>query len=221
MDALQKITESCMKNELPSFEVGDTVRVQVKIKEGDKERLQAFEGTVIGIKKGGINSTFTVRRISHGCGVERVFPMHSPNVAEVTVTRKGRVRRSKLYYLRDRVGKAAKVKEQIRSVRAKRDRFCPFLFFLPKAEFAARKINGGYRMDRENIAPIPQAGMTEENTKKKKVKEVLEYAESLTVVFAVMLLIFTFIARPATVDGESMLPTLCNGERRVVSNQFY
>ena len=112
MDALQKITESCMKNELPSFEVGDTVRVQVK--EGDKERLQAFEGTVIGIKKGGINSTFTVRRISHGCGVERVFPMHSPNVAEVTVTRKGRVRRSKLYYLRDRVGKAAKVKEQIR-----------------------------------------------------------------------------------------------------------
>ena len=114
MDAFQKITESCMKNELPSFEVGDTVRVQVKIEGGDKERLQAFEGTVIGIKKGGINSTFTVRRISHGCGVERVFPMHSPNVAEVTVTRKGRVRRSKLYYLRDRVGKAAKVKEQIR-----------------------------------------------------------------------------------------------------------
>ena len=114
MDALQKITESCMKNELPSFEVGDTVRVQVKIKEGDKERLQAFEGTVIGIKKGGINSTFTVRRISHGCGVERVFHSRALRVAEVTVTRKGRVRRSKLYYLRDRVGKAAKVKEQIR-----------------------------------------------------------------------------------------------------------
>lgn len=112
MDALQKISESCLKNELPSFEVGDTVRVQVKIKEGDKERLQAFEGTVIGIKKGGINSTFTVRRVSHGCGVERVFPMHSPNVAEVVVTRNGKVRRSKLYYLRDRVGKAAKVKEQ-------------------------------------------------------------------------------------------------------------
>ena len=75
-------------------------------------------------------------------------------------------------------------------------------------------------MDRENIAPIPQAGMTEENTKKKKVKEVLEYAESLTVVFAVMLLIFTFIARPATVDGESMLPTLCNGGRLVISTLF-
>ena len=84
MDALQKISQSCMKNELPSFEVGDTVRVQVKIKEGDKERLQAFEGTVIGIKKGGINSTFTVRRISHGCGVERVFPMHSPNAVSYT-----------------------------------------------------------------------------------------------------------------------------------------
>lgn len=114
MDALQQISQSCMKNELPAFDVGDTVKVQVKIKEGDKERIQVFEGTVIGIKKGGINSTFTVRRISHGCGVERVFPMHSPNVAGVTVTRTGKVRRSKLYYLRDRVGKAAKVKEQIR-----------------------------------------------------------------------------------------------------------
>lgn len=75
MDALQQISQSCMKNELPAFEVGDTVKVQVKIKEGDKERIQIFEGTVIGIKKGGINSTFTVRRISHGCGVERVFPI--------------------------------------------------------------------------------------------------------------------------------------------------
>ena len=103
-----------MKNELPSFEVGDTVRVQVKIKEGDKERLQAFEGTVIGIKKGGINSTFTVRRISHGCGVERVSPDALPERCGSYRTRKGRVRRSKLYYLRDRVGKAAKVKEQIR-----------------------------------------------------------------------------------------------------------
>lgn len=114
MDALQQIAQSCLKTELPKFEVGDTVKVQVKIKEGTRERLQAFEGTVIGIKKGGVNSTFTVRRITHGCGVERVFPMHSPNVADVSVTRHGRVRRAKLYYLRDRVGKAAKVKEQIR-----------------------------------------------------------------------------------------------------------
>ena len=113
MDALKMISQSCMKNELPKFEVGDTVRVQVKIKEGNRERLQAFEGTVIGIKNAGIGSTFTVRRISHGCGVERVFPMHSPNVAEVTVTRNGKVRRSKLYYLRNRVGKAAKIKEAL------------------------------------------------------------------------------------------------------------
>ena len=114
MDALQKISESCMKNELPSFEVGDTVRVQVKIKEGDKERLQAFEGTVIAKKHGGISETFTVRRVAHGCGIERVFPLHSPVVDRVEVIRKGKVRRAKLYYLRDRVGKAAKVKEQIR-----------------------------------------------------------------------------------------------------------
>ena len=114
MDALKIISGASMKEEKPAIAIGDTVKVHCKIKEGDKERLQAFEGTVIGIKKGGINSTFTVRRISHGCGVERVFPMHSPNVAEVVVTRNGKVRRSKLYYLRDRVGKAAKVKEQIR-----------------------------------------------------------------------------------------------------------
>ena len=113
MDALKTIAQSCLKTEIPAFEVGDTVRVMVKIKEGNRERLQAFEGTVIAKKHGGIASTFTVRRVAHGCGVERVFPMHSPNVAEVTVTRHGKVRRSKLYYLRDRVGKAAKVKEQI------------------------------------------------------------------------------------------------------------
>lgn len=114
MDALKQISQSCMKSELPEFEVGDTVKVMVKIKEGNRERLQAFEGTVIAKKNGGIAETFTVPRLSHGCGVERVFPMHSPNVAEVTVTRRGKVRRSKLYYLRDRVGKAAKVKSQIR-----------------------------------------------------------------------------------------------------------
>lgn len=139
MDALQKITESCMKNELPSFEVGDTVRVQVKIKEGDKERLQAFEGTVIGIKKGGINSTFTVRRISHGCGVERVFPMHSPNVAEVTVTRKGRVRRSKLYYLRDRVGKAANLKSRFAKFAQKGTGSVPFCFFSQRRNLPPEK----------------------------------------------------------------------------------
>lgn len=114
MDALKTIAQDSLKTEIPQMSIGDTVRVAVKIKEGDKERIQMFEGTVIAKKHGGISETFTVRRVSYGCGVERVFPLHSPNVASVEVVRKGRVRRGKLYYLRDRVGKAAKVKGQIR-----------------------------------------------------------------------------------------------------------
>ena len=114
MDALKLIAQDSLKSEVPAIEVGDTVKVSVKIREGDKERIQAFEGTVIACKGSGVSATFTVRRVSYGVGVERVFPVHSPNVAKVEVTRHGRVRRSKLYYVRDRVGKAAKVKEQIR-----------------------------------------------------------------------------------------------------------
>ncbi len=113
MDALKLISESSMKAEVPSFKIGDTVKVHVKIKEGEKYRIQVFEGTVIAKKHGGINETFTVRRVAHGCGIERVFPVHSPVVDKVEVVRTGKVRRSKLYYLRDRVGKAAKVKESI------------------------------------------------------------------------------------------------------------
>lgn len=114
MDALKHMSQSCLKAELPEVKVGDTVRVHVKIKEGERERIQAFEGTVIARKHGGIAETFTVRRVSYGVGVERVFPIHSPNIEKVETIRKGRVRRSKLYYLRNRVGKAAKVKEAIR-----------------------------------------------------------------------------------------------------------
>ena len=114
MDALKTIAASSMKAELPKFEIGDTVRVSVNIREGDRERIQMFEGTVIARRGSGVAETFTVRRVSYGVGVERVFPVNSPNVAEVKVIRNGRVRRSKLYYLRSRVGKAAKVKEQIR-----------------------------------------------------------------------------------------------------------
>lgn len=113
MDALKEISKDSMKPELPKFHIGDTVRVDVNIREGDRERIQAFEGTVIARKGSGVGETFTVRRISYGVGVERVFPLHSPNVKGVTVVRGGRVRRAKLYYLRGRVGKAAKVKEQI------------------------------------------------------------------------------------------------------------
>lgn len=111
MDALKLMAESCMKKDLPVVNVGDTVRVGVKIKEGDRERIQAFEGTVIAKKHGGIAETFTVRRVAHGVGIERVFPIHSPAVASVEVIRSGKVRRAKLYYLRDRVGKAANGQE--------------------------------------------------------------------------------------------------------------
>ena len=114
MDALKMISDSSLKAEVPQFNIGDTVKVHVKIKEGDKSRIQVFEGTVIAKKHGGISETFTVRRVAHGCGIERVFPLHSPVVDQVEVVRNGKVRRAKLYYLRDRVGKAAKVKEQIR-----------------------------------------------------------------------------------------------------------
>ena len=113
MDALKLISESSMKSEIPAFEVGDTVKVHVRIKEGQKYRIQVFEGTVIAKRHGGIQETFTVRRVAHGCGIARVFPVHSPVVDKVEVVRHGKVRRSKLYYLRDRVGKAAKVKENI------------------------------------------------------------------------------------------------------------
>ena len=114
MDLMKALTSQYMKEELPQMNVGDTVRVHVKIKEGARERVQVFEGTIIARKHGGISETFTVRRLSYGVGVERVFPVHSPIVDKVEIVRSGRVRRGKLYYLRDRVGKAAKVKEQLK-----------------------------------------------------------------------------------------------------------
>ena len=113
MDYIAAITNEQLKETIPSFEVGDTVRVACRIKEGNRERIQLFDGTVIAKRGGGISETFTVRRVSYGCGVEKTFPIHSPNVAGVEVTRHGSVRRAKLFYLRDRVGKASKVKEKI------------------------------------------------------------------------------------------------------------
>ena len=113
MDALKLIAQDSLKAEKPSFEIGDTVRVDVEIREGERERIQAFEGTVIAKRGSGISETFTVRRVSYGVGVERVFPVNSPNVADVKVIRRGKVLRAKLYYLRNRVGKASKVKEKI------------------------------------------------------------------------------------------------------------
>ncbi|MBQ3220156.1 MAG: 50S ribosomal protein L19 [Clostridia bacterium] len=111
---IDAINQENVKASVPEFNVGDTVKVMVKVIEGDRERLQAFEGIVIARKHGGISETFTVRRISFGVGVEKTFPIHSPKVADIQVVRRGKVRRAKLYYLRARTGKAAKVKEMSR-----------------------------------------------------------------------------------------------------------
>ncbi len=113
MDIIKSITADLIRTDLPELNIGDTVRVFVKVREGNRERLQAFEGTIIRKKNGGIAETFTVRRVSYGVGVERTFPVNSPNIGKIEIIRKGKVRRAKLYYLRDRVGKAAKVKERI------------------------------------------------------------------------------------------------------------
>lgn len=113
MDALKVITEGQVKEDKPVITIGNTVKVHVNIREGERERIQIFEGTIIARRGSGVSETFTVRRLSYGVGVERVFPVNSPNVVKVETVRAGRVRRSKLYYLRDRVGKAAKVKTKI------------------------------------------------------------------------------------------------------------
>ncbi len=113
MNLIEAFTNEQLKEELPLIRIGDTVRVHNKIKEGSRERIQMFEGTVIAKHGGGISETFTVRRISYGVGVEKTFPIHSRNVEKVDIIRVGKIRRAKLYYLRGRVGKASKVKEQI------------------------------------------------------------------------------------------------------------
>ena len=113
MNLIEAFTNEQLKQEMPVVRIGDTVRVHNRIKEGNRERIQMYEGTVIAKHGGGISETFTVRRISYGVGVEKTFPIHSPNVEKVDVIRVGKVRRAKLYYLRDRVGKSAKVKERI------------------------------------------------------------------------------------------------------------
>ena len=110
---IQELEQAQLKTDLPEFGSGDTVRVQVRVKEGDRERLQAFEGVVIAKRNRGLNSSFTVRKISYGEGVERVFQTHSPLVASIEVRRRGDVRRAKLYYLRSRTGKSARIKQKI------------------------------------------------------------------------------------------------------------
>ena len=113
MDLVKDLTKDLIRTDLPELEVGSTVKVHVKVKEGNRERILVFEGTIIKIQPGGIQKSFTVRRLSYGIGVERTFPVNSPKIAKIEVVRKGKVRRARLYYLRDRVGKAAKVKERL------------------------------------------------------------------------------------------------------------
>ena len=113
MDMIKSITEGQIRTDLPQLNIGDTLKVYFKVIEGTRERIQMFEGTLIKKNGGGISETFTVRRVSYGVGVERTFPVNSPKIDKIEISRKGRVRRAKLYYLRDRVGKSAKVKERI------------------------------------------------------------------------------------------------------------
>ena len=113
MNIIQELEKEQLRNDIPAFQQGDTVRCQVKVVEGNRERIQAFEGVVIARSGSGVRETFTVRRVSYGVGCEKVFPLHSPNVAMIETVRKGKVRRAKLYYLRDRFGKSAKVKEKV------------------------------------------------------------------------------------------------------------
>ncbi|OPX42499.1 50S ribosomal protein L19 [Ruminiclostridium hungatei] len=115
MDILKSIENEQIRTDLPKLEIGDFIKVHAKIKEGTRERIQVFEGTVIALKGSGLKETFTVRRVSYGVGVERIFPVNSPRIDHIDVVRKGVVRRAKLYYLRDRVGKAAKVKERLQT----------------------------------------------------------------------------------------------------------
>ena len=113
MDLMQAFTAKYVKEEAPVANVGDTVRVHVRVKEGSRERIQVFDGTVIAKKHGGIDESITVRRVSYGVGVEKVFPLHAPAVEKIEVVRRGKIRRAKLYYLRDRVGKGAKLKDKL------------------------------------------------------------------------------------------------------------
>lgn len=115
MDIIREVTQEYLKSDIPDFRPGDTVKVHVRLKEGEKERIQVFEGLVIARKHGGISETFTVRKISGGIGVERIFPLHTPSIAKIEVGRRGRVRRAKLYYIRQLRGKAARIRERSRT----------------------------------------------------------------------------------------------------------
>ena len=199
MNLMQNFVEKNMPEKAaPDVTVGDTVRVHLRVKEGNRERIQVFEGTVIAKKHGGINETFTVRRTSYGVGVERVFPVNSPFVEKVDVVRRGKVRRAKLFYLRERTGKAAKVKARSLSIleKGRTVGVLPFfVFFKRVVENMAASFKDRYRRN----------------------KETLEWYDALAMAVAVIALVFTFGVRIVKVDGHSMDPTLSNGERILIN----
>ena len=211
MDAMQIITQGMVKENRPQFEIGDTVRVSVRIKEGERERIQAFEGTVIAKKHGGIAETFTVRRTSYGVGVERVFPVNSPFVEKVEVVRHGKVRRAKLFYLRSRTGKAAKVKEQIRR---SKDTKKGAMDIAPFFVICYNKIHQIYSLSRgrEHIL---------EETRFQRNVDILDWYDALVFALAVLVLVFAFCARIVVVSGSSMNNTLTGGDRLLVQSTFY
>ncbi|MEG1477963.1 MAG: 50S ribosomal protein L19 [Clostridiales bacterium] len=132
MNLVELVEQSYLKSDIPAFRIGDTVKVHVKIKEGDKERIQVYEGIVIARKGQGATETFTVRRVSYNVGVERVFPVHSPKLERIEIVRRGKVRRAKLYYLRERTGKGARIKELRESDCGRRSNFSTSFFVIWK-----------------------------------------------------------------------------------------
>ena len=172
MDIIKSIEHEQLKNKIPELKVGNTVKVHVRIKEGNKERIQVFEGIIIKVQGGGVNQTFTVRKISYGVGVEKTFLVHSPLVEKVELVRVGKARRARLFYLRDRIGKAAKTKEQVgarienREIVIKED-----LVEEPVAEEATEQVA---TETVENVAetPVPEATVTEEKVEEVKAEEV-------------------------------------------------
>lgn len=165
-EILNSVTQKYMKKRVPEFNIGDTVRVMVKVREGDsdeKTRLQAYEGVVIARAGGGINEMFTVRRVTHGVGIERTFPVHSPNVDDILVVRHGRVRRAKLYYLRSRVGKKARVKEQSRDTVHARQEAARALADRYAAEDAAEAAAAAAAAEAEAAAAAAEPAETEES----------------------------------------------------------
>ena len=244
MDALKTIAAASVKETTPEFSVGDTVKVSVNIREGERERIQMFEGTVIAKRGSGVAETFTVRRVAYGVGVERVFPLHSPNVKDVQVVRYGKVRRSKLYYLRDRVGKAAKVKEQIRKYFTKSNGTfkSPFFYYFSLQQVTKLKKSKN-NVNEANMAVLQPEGVNDSSDinpemyvdKKPSISEkqflvakeegamsgFYDWVRCILFAISVVVVCLIFLFRLVDVEGRSMNNTLATNDKVIVTNLFY